>query len=156
MLMNAGSFKCPLNVLLVDDDPNHALLVRFGFQKLGLGNSLHVVDSGESAIQYLSGQARFHDRKLFPLPNMILTDLKMPAIDGFEFLIWLRAHPQWAEVPTVVMSSSDESNDVRKAYALGANSFVVKPAELGELTRLIEVILKYWSCCECLPRNGDR
>lgn len=145
-----------MNVLLVDDDANHALLVRLGFQKLGLGNSLHIVDSGEAAISYLSGSDGFHDRQLFPLPHVILTDLKMPGIDGFEFLIWLRAHPEWAVVPTVVMSSSDESADVRKAYALGANSFLVKPAEWNELMRLIEVILQYWARCQCPPRDGQR
>ena len=149
-------FKRSLSVLLIDDDPNHALLVRLGFQKLGLASSLHIVDSAEAGIRYLIGGDGFQDRALFPLPNVILTDLKMPGMDGFEFLLWLRAHPSWSMIPTIVMSSSDNESDVRKAYSLGANSFLVKPGELNQLTRLVQLILEYWSCCEYPPRNGER
>jgi CheY-like chemotaxis protein len=106
------SFNWRLNVLLVDDDPDYALFVKFGFQKLNLGNGLHIVESGEAAEQYLSGSGRFSDRRLFPLPNLILTDLKMPGIDGFDLLAWLR---------------------VRKAYALGANSCPLKVPCKGEI-----------------------
>ena len=145
-------FNSNLNVLVVEDDPNDVLLLKMGFQRSNRSSALRIVDDGEQAVKYLCGQPPFEDRTRYPFPNMILTDLKMPRMDGFELLSWLRDHPEYAVIPTIVMSSSGHPKDVRRAYQLGANCFFVKPSNLDELLVLIRVTFQFWSQCE---RPGD-
>jgi len=92
--------------------------------------------------------AKFADRKAYPVPNIILTDLKMARMGGFEFLHWLKAHPECAVIPTIVFSASSDPGDVKKAYDLGVNSYMVKPTALKDLAELIRVTYDYWSLCE--------
>ena len=133
---------------MVDDDPNDQLLVKTALEHNSLDASLKVVRDGEEAMHYLKGDEPFSDREAFPFPNVILTDLKMPGMDGFELLRWVRKQPECGTIPTIVFSSSQMEEDVRQAYKLGANSFLVKPNDLKELVRLMRVIYEYWSRCE--------
>jgi CheY-like chemotaxis protein len=112
---------------------------------------LRIVEDGEEAVKYLSGHEEYADRSWFPLPNIIITDLKMPRMDGFELLRWLRAHPGCSAIPAIVMSSSGRPEDVIKAYNLGANCYFVKPSGLDELVTMIKIIFGFWSCCERPP-----
>jgi len=140
-----------LCILFVDDDPNDQLLVRTALRHFGLKPSLQVVRDGEQAIAYLTGAEEFEDRQQFPFPNVLLTDLKMPGMNGFELLQWLRDHPQYSLTPIIVLTSSRIESDVRHAYELGANSFMVKPQGLKQLVELIRITYEYWSRCERLP-----
>ena len=140
-----------LCILFVDDDPNDQLLVRTALKHFGLKPSLQVVRDGEQAIAYLTGAEGFEDRQQFPFPNVLLTDLKMPGMNGFELLQWLRDHPQYSLTPIIVLTSSRIESDVRHAYELGANSFMVKPQGLKQLVELIRITYEYWSRCERLP-----
>ena len=131
-------------ILLVDDSDDDILLVRRAFEKAGLTNPIHTVRGGEEAVAYLSGVGRYSNRSENPLPDLVLLDLKMPKIDGFEVLMWIRSQAGIRGLPVVVLTSSDEMSDVNKAYELGANSFLVKPFEFENYTTLARVIREYW------------
>jgi CheY-like chemotaxis protein len=134
-----------INFLLVEDDDNDAFLVRQGFRCTG-DCHLSIVENGEQAIHYLQGKGIYSDREQYPLPQVILLDLKMPRINGFEFLEWLRSKgpTDLRMTPVVIMSSSDEPKDVKRAYELGANSYLVKPVGWVEFRKRMEALNIYW------------
>ena len=139
-------------VLLVEDDPDHVLLIQRAFGKANLVNPLRVVRDGEDAVAYLAGTGPYSDRSRHPLPSLILLDLKLPRKSGLEVLAWLRGEPQVKFIPVVVLSSSSEGPDVEKAYALGVNSYLVKPVNFGDLLEMVKSIGMYWLI---LNRNAD-
>lgn len=132
-------------ILLVEDDPNDVLLIQRAFQKAGLHNSLKVVRNGDEAIEYLNGEGDYADRQRFPLPFLVLLDLKMPGTDGFEVLTWARNTPSLKRLLVVVLTSSNLQSDVDKAYDLGANSYLVKPVEFDDMVNLIKRFEAYWT-----------
>src|SRR5262249_9406652 len=100
--------------------------------------------SGEEAIAYLAGEGKYWRRAEFPLPRLILLDLKMPGMDGFDVLEWARARKQFSGIPIIVLTSSDSNRDVQLAYDLGANSFIVKEAEFQNMVALSRTLGAYW------------
>jgi|SRR5947209_4750250 len=149
--MKAGK----LVILMLEDDENDILFVQRATERCGAGHTVNAVHNGVQGIEYLRGEGPYADRQKFPLPNVILTDLKMPEMDGFAFLRWLRSHPECGVIPSIVFSSSPLDVDVREAYRLGANSYITKPRDLNELVDTLRATYEYWSRCEC-PRmpNG--
>jgi CheY-like chemotaxis protein len=131
-------------ILLVEDDPNDVLLIKRAFEKAGVANPLSVVSSGEEAISYLRGEGKYADRREYPLPVIILLDLKMPRMNGFEFLEWLRAEPEFRRLIVVVLTSSGEAPDINRAYDMGANSYLVKPVQMDDLIRIVKELHLYW------------
>lgn len=138
-------------ILLVEDDPNDVLLIRRASHKANLLNPLYVVEDGEQAIAYLSGQGIYAERSRYPLPVLILLDLKLPRKSGFEVLAWLKAHPQLRRIPVVVLTSSRESPDIARAYDLGANSYLVKPVGFEDLVEMVRTLKLYWLILNELP-----
>ena len=132
-------------ILLVEDDPNDTLLIKRAFQKAGLGEILKTVGDGDQAIEYLRGNGEYSDRARFPLPFLLLLDLKMPGTNGFEVLQWLRAQPDFKRLLVVVLTSSNLQADVDRAYDLGANSYLVKPVEFNEMVNMIQRFEAYWT-----------
>lgn len=132
-------------ILLAEDDPNDVLLIQRAFQKAGMRQLLRVVRDGQQAIEYLSGQGNYANRERSPLPFMLLLDLKMPGIDGFEVLRWVRAHTELKRLLVVVLTSSNLQSDVDRAYDLGANSYLVKPVAFDEMVNLVQRFEAYWS-----------
>jgi len=131
-------------VLIVEDREDDIFLVRRAFKAAFLDNPLHVVRNGEEAIAYLQGKGRYSNRVEHPLPGLILLDLKMPGMDGFDVLTWIRQQPGICAIPVVVLTSSDQIKDVNRAYTLGANSFLVKPLDFQNYTQLTRLINQYW------------
>ena len=131
-------------ILLVEDREDDILLIRRAFKKAFLNNPLFVVRDGEEAIDYLRGEAKYSNRKEFPLPDLLLLDLKMPRVDGFGVLKWLRQQPGLSSLRVVVLTSSDYISDVNRAYELGANSFMVKPLDFENFLELSRVMTNYW------------
>ncbi len=132
-------------ILLVEDDANDVLLLERAFQKAELRNILKIVRYGAQAMDYLSAQGIFADRQKFPLPFLLLLDLKMPGMDGFEVLQWVRAQPELMRLLIVVLTSSNLQSDVDRAYELGANSYLVKPVGFEEMVNLIQRFEIYWT-----------
>jgi CheY-like chemotaxis protein len=122
-------------ILVIEDSSADILLVRRAFSQAKLTNPLQVVTNGEEAIAYLSGTGKYENRTEFPLPTLVLLDLKMPGIDGFEVLAWIRKNPNLRGLRVVVLTSSDDTKDVNRACQLGANSFLVKPLDFGKFRR---------------------
>ena len=131
-------------ILLVEDREDDIFLVQRAFQKAGIKNPLQITRDGHEAMAYLSGEHQYANRSEYPLPDLILLDLKMPGMDGFEVLTWIRQQPGIRGIPVVVLTSSDQIRDVNRAYALGANSFLVKPLEFENYRELSRLIEDYW------------
>lgn len=137
----------PLHILLVEDDDPDVVFVRRALAGTGGEHTLHVVRNGEEATRYLSGAGEFSDRSRFPVPTLVLTDLKMPGMSGLDLLHWLRTNPQHSVIPTIVYSNSSLDSDIRSAYELGANSYIVKSNNLAELTTTLRLMFDYWAKC---------
>jgi CheY-like chemotaxis protein len=128
-------------ILVVDDNQDDVLLIQRAFKRAGVKHSIQSVPGGLEAIAYLSGEPPYRDRGVTPLPLMVLLDIRMIRVDGFEVLRWIRRHPAFARLPVIMLTSSDEISDVNTAYQLGATSFLVKPLDFwiaAELSRSIE------------------
>lgn len=139
--------------LLVEDDEDQVRLTRRAFQKANIVNPLMVVRSGQEAMVYLEGAGPYGNRDEFPLPKLILLDLKMPGISGFDVLRWLRRQPALSALRVVVLTSSIEERDVNLAYDLGANSFLVKPVNFDDFVLLTQAIQGYWIWLSSTPEN---
>jgi CheY-like chemotaxis protein len=127
-------------ILVVEDDENDALLIGRAFQKSGVTNPRHFSRNGEEAITYLSGLSDYSDTNRNPLPCLVLLDLKMPGISGFDLLHWIRNDPRCKDLRVVVLTSSDEIRDVKEAQRLGANSFLVKPLDFEHVVALFSTL----------------
>ena len=131
-------------ILLAEDEEDYVLLIRRAFSQAKIPHPLHVVWNGQEAISYLKGEGKFSNRDEYPLPDLLLLDLKMPRINGFEVLKWIRSQPGLALLRVLVLTSSDQIRDVNEAYKLGANSFLVKPLDFEDFTQLSRLIQEFW------------
>jgi CheY-like chemotaxis protein len=131
-------------ILAAEDEVTDAWLLRRAFERADLGDQLFVVRDGQEAIAYLSGDAPYADRMHWPLPKLLLLDLKMPRMNGFEVLAWLQTRPELKQVHAVVLSSSSNESDMRKALQLGACEFRVKPHAFAELVKTVRELHARW------------
>jgi CheY-like chemotaxis protein len=131
-------------ILHVEDDPNDVLLVGLAFRKSGVPATLQVVNDGEQAVQYLAGQGPYSDRQIFPLPALVLLDLKLPRRSGLEVLSWVRGQEDLRRLPVIMLTSSNQQADVTRAYDIGLNSYLVKPSALEELIETVRKACSYW------------
>ncbi|RCJ34784.1 two-component system response regulator [Nostoc minutum NIES-26] len=131
-------------ILLAEDDSNQVLLIRRALRKANLTQPLQVVSNGEAAISYLCGEGDYANRESYPMPTLVLLDLKMPRKSGFEVLEWLKQQPELRRLPVVVLTTSQEINDIHKAYDLGVNSYLVKPIAFSDLTAMLTLLDAYW------------
>jgi CheY-like chemotaxis protein len=135
-------------IMVVDDDENDLILIERAFRSIGVTDPIHTVNGGLEAIAYMKGEGKFADRVKFAYPTFITTDLKMPGADGFAVLEHLKNNPEWAVIPTVVLTSSRDLDDIKKAYMLGASSFHVKPSNTEGLRDQLRVLNAYWMTCQ--------
>jgi CheY-like chemotaxis protein len=139
----------PFTVLLVEDDLNDIFLVKRAFKLAQIQNPLQVVTDGQEAVSYLRGDGKYADRHAFPLPKLIVMDIKMPRKSGFEVLSWIKGDSHLLRrIPVIIVSSSDNSADINRAYELGANAYMVKPVDFRAVEHLFESITHYWGL-EC-------
>lgn len=139
-----SNHRLPQTVLYVEDSPDDFALFKLASRKCGTPFSLQHAADGELAIAYLSGAGPYADREEFPFPDLVLLDLKMPRLDGFEVLHWIRTNPATKNLPVVVLAGSSFRADIRRALELGANSYAAKPARFEELQVLIDQIADVW------------
>jgi CheY-like chemotaxis protein len=143
-------------ILIAEDIEDDAVLLERAFNLIGLAHPVKVLTDGAEVIKYLRGAGKYADRLLFPFPRVLFTDLKMPHVDGFELLEWLREHPEHSVVPTIVFSSSGEPADVRRAYELGAHAYLVKPCSMEELQKMMRRMYEFWALSAHTPAGIGR
>ena len=131
-------------ILLAEDDKNDIFLMRRAFDSAGFLNPLFVVHDGQEAIHYLEGAGEFGQRDKYPLPGLLLLDLKMPLMDGFDVLAWLRTQNQFDTLPVVLLTSSSHELDIGKSRELGVHDYRVKPQGFQDLVRLLEDVRQCW------------
>ncbi len=131
-------------VLLVEDDLSDIFLVKRAFKMARIQNPLQVVTDGEDAVRYLQGAGKYADRETYPLPRLIVMDIKMPGRTGFEVLDWVKQDRVLRRIPIVIVSASEDPADINRAYESGANAYMVKPAEFHQVEHLFHSITHYW------------
>jgi len=131
-------------ILAAEDEASDRMILELAFERAKLPCPLVVVLDGQEAVDYLSGQGRYADRVAHPLPALVVLDLKMPIMNGFDVLAWLAEQPDFKEIPAVVLSSSADELDMKKARQLGAREYFVKPHSLDELIKMAHEMQARW------------
>lgn len=134
----------PITILLVEDDPAHAEIVRRNLENARVSNRLVWVSDGKEALDYLHREGKYQDPATSPIPGLILLDLRLPRMDGMEVLSAIKLDPGLKLIPVVIMTTSAAETDIVRAYENRANSYVVKPLDLRKFTDLMDVIGYYW------------
>lgn len=128
----------PLLILHVEDDDNDALLFQKACERAGLPAQVHRVETADEAKAYLTGETDYADRSQYPFPHIVVLDLKMPRVDGFELLKWMRHTEPFAELPVLIFTASMSREDKSRAMAEGASSYFVKPSSFEALVKMVE------------------
>jgi CheY-like chemotaxis protein len=131
-------------ILLVEDNEDDVFLMKRALQGARVVNPLHVVEDGQEAVDYLGGNGKFADRDTYPLPAVVFLDLKLPYISGHDVLAWIRRQKELESLVVIVLTSSNEASDLSRCYALGANSYLVKPPTPDQLEGLAKAFKWYW------------
>ena len=131
-------------ILLAEDDQNDVLIMKKAIARAGIPNPVQVLDNGRKVVEYLAGKGEFGQREKFPLPGLMLLDLKMPWMDGFDVLMWLRGRPSFDALPVVVLTASKLQSDIDRTRALGVYDYRVKPHLFEDLVRLLDDVRKCW------------
>lgn len=138
-------------ILLVEDNRMDIELTLDAFREVSLTNSIQVTTTGQAALDYLGGQGKYDDRAAYPLPDLILLDLKLPGIDGFEVLRQVKATPIVKRIPVIILTSSKEEGDRALSYDNGANSYLVKPVSFAGFLDVVREIKGYWLSLNVSP-----
>ena len=131
-------------ILLVEDSEDNVFLVRHAMHKAGITARLEVATNGEQAIEYLRGSNGYSDWHRFPLPSIVLLDLKMPGMSGFDVLQWIRQQSGLKALRVAMLTSSDAPSEIKMAHDLGANIFLTKPVELERLIQIMKTLNEHW------------
>ena len=134
----------PLTILLVEDNPDHAELVKRNLEEFQVANQISQVEDGEAALDYMKGRGRYSNRSKYPLPDLILLDLRLPRIDGLEVLREIKSDTTMHMIPVVILTTSDGERDVAMAYEYHANSYVTKPVDFDNFAMLLKDLGFYW------------
>ena len=141
---NGTSLKKPGIILVVEDNLDDYRLLELGLKRAEVAAEFRHVIDGCEAIRYIVGEGDFGNRSQHPLPQLILSDLKMPRMDGIELLKWVRSNPSTRHLPFVMLSSSSQPGDIARAYEQCVNSYLFKPGSLAELVDMLRVLSVYW------------
>jgi CheY-like chemotaxis protein len=147
----------PITIVLAEDDPDDRLMAVEALEESRLANDLHIVEDGEELMDYLYQRGKFADLKNWYLPGLILLDLNMPKKDGREALKEIKADANLRRIPIVVLTTSDEEEDIYRTYDLGVNSFITKPVSFESLVEIMKMLKLYWFEIVELPSecNGE-
>lgn len=133
-----------VDILLVEDNPDHAILTRRVLEENMVINKVYIVEDGEEALDFMYRRGKYADRKNLPNPGLILLDVKLPKLNGFEVLKTLKSDPEFRKIPVVMLTTSSRDEEVARGYAEGANSYVSKPVRFDEFTEKVKGIGIYW------------
>ena len=141
----------PAHILLVEDNRLDIELTLDAFKEARLKNTLQTAQNGEDALDYLFGRGKYRDREAHPLPHLVLLDLKLPGIDGFEVLRQIKSAPILKRLPVVILTTSKEEGDRALSYDRGANSYLVKPVSFDGFLHVVREIEDYWLMLNVAP-----
>ena len=145
----------PAHILLVEDNRMDVELTLDAFKEARLLNTIYVSPNGQDALDYLFGRGKYADRNTYPMPNLVLLDLKLPGVDGFEVLRQVKSAPILKRLPVIILTSSKEEGDRALTYDIGANSYIVKPVSFNGFLDVIKQIEGYWISLNVAPPDGD-
>lgn len=134
----------PITILLVEDNPDHAELVKRNLAEFQVANKIYHVADGEAALNYMQGRGVYADRSAYPLPDLVLLDLRLPRIDGLEVLKEIKSDKMLHTIPVVILTTSDGERDMAMAYEHHANSYVTKPVDFDSFSLLMKDLGYYW------------
>lgn len=143
-------------ILLVEDNPDDVILFRRAMVNSGMTHTVQVAQDGMEALNYLRGEDKFADRNAYAIPDAIVLDLKMPRLAGLELLAWLKDDPEHRVIPIIVLTSSELDADVKRAYELGANTYLVKPTNFDRLVKVVKRISDYLENNVKPPKEGEK
>ena len=139
-----------ISILLVEDNPDDILITKRAFKKGKIRNELHVVRSGEEALNFLYKKGEY---KNVPIPGLILLDLNLPGVSGYEVLEKIKENDKLRRIPVIILTVSDHEEDVIKTYDLGANSFITKPVSFKNFIEVVTAMTDYWFRISRIPRG---
>jgi len=142
-------------ILLVEDEPADAELIQRALKNAGLVNPIRVLTDGEAALDYLLGHGGYQDRDRYPLPQLVLLDLKLPKVNGLAVLQEVKRSEVVRRIPIVVLTSSTQSEDINHAYDRGANSYLVKPVRFADFAKVAAEIKLYWTLLNTPPELAE-
>ena len=143
----------PVTILLVEDDDGHARLLEKNLRRGGVVNHLARVADGQEAVDYVSRKGRYQDAVRYPFPGVVLLDVRMPRLDGFEVLAYLKRDPELMKIPVIMLTSTDNQNEINRAVRDGANGYVVKPVSIESF---IDRVVKLGMFIEVIELAGER
>lgn len=147
--------KKTMVILLIEDNRLDVELTLDAFQEAQLGDRVYVVRSGQEALSYLFGQEPYHNREIYPMPDLVLLDLKLPGLDGHEVLRQVKSAPYLKRLPVIILTSSQEHADLIRSYDSGANSYLVKPVSANGFLDVVRKIDQYWLTLNISPPIED-
>lgn len=145
----------PVVILLVEDNPADQELIRRAVEKVTIRKELRIVEDGEEALAYLFRRGKYQAPATSPKPDLLLLDLNLPRVDGYQVLEEIRADLKLRPMPVLVLTTSRQEKDIIRSYELGCNSFITKPVGLDQLTGLVRAIEKYWFETAVLPPKKE-
>lgn len=141
----------PMEILLVEDNPNDEELTLYALKKNNIANHIQVVHDGAEALEYLFCTGAYAHRRIDDAPKVILLDLKLPKVDGLEVLERIKADERTRTLPVVVLTSSQEERDIVESYQLGVNSYIVKPVDFEQFVEAVRQLGLYWMLLNQTP-----
>ena len=140
-----------IDILLVEDNPDHVILTKRVLEDYKVANKVYVVGDGAEALDFIYHRGKYSDGRNAPRPGLILLDIKLPKVDGFEVLKRLKTDPEHKSIPVVVLTTSSRDEEVARGYAEGANSYVTKPVKFDEFANKVKNVGLYWGLISSLP-----
>jgi CheY-like chemotaxis protein len=139
-----------IKILLVEDNPDHVILTKAALEENNMANEIYVAKDGQEALDFMYNRGEYSDA---PRPGLILLDLKLPKVSGFEVLKQLKNDPQFKSIPIIILTTSAEKEEIAQGYAEGANSYITKPIKFDEFVSKIKNIRLYWVFVNTLPKE---
>jgi CheY-like chemotaxis protein len=143
----------PVDILLVEDNPDHAELTLKALKQNNILNEVYWVSDGQEALDFMYHRGKYADEKTSPRPGLILLDIRLPKVDGLEVLKQLKADPQLKSIPVIMLTTSDRDEEVAESYGAGANSYVVKPMDFEDFMKKVRDLRLYWTITNSLPKG---
>lgn len=144
-----------VRMLLIEDDPSHRLLIRRSLENHGVSNEVSEAVDGQDGLDYIYGVGVYADRKKYPMPDLVILDIKMPRIDGFGVLEKLKSDPKMKRIPVIMLTTSSRDEEIAKGYECGANAYVTKPLDFDDFAKKLHDLKMFWVLTAEIPPDVD-